>query len=56
MGKFTVPTEDQEALLKSEGIDPEDMLVWLAGEDKLIIRNARTGTDIALYFVQRIQS
>ena len=56
MAKFTVPDAKQEQLLLAEGIDPAHKMVQWAGEDKLILRNLRTGTDIALYFPQRLKS
>ena len=55
MAKFTVPDVDQERLLRAEGIDPERKMVQWAGEGKLILRNLVTGTDIALYFPQRLK-
>ena len=56
MAKFTVPNADQEALIRAEGIDPVGKMVQWAGEDKLILRNMKTSTDIALYFPQRLKS
>lgn len=55
MAKFTVPDEHQKALLRAEGIDPENKMVQCAGEGKLILRNLRTSTDIALYFPQKLK-
>ena len=56
MAKFSVPDAEQEKLLRAEGIDTSHIMVQYEGEDKLILRNLRTGTDIALYFPQRLKS
>ena len=56
MAKFAVPSPEQEALIRAEGIDADHMMIQYEGEDKLILRNLVTGTDIALYFPQRLKS
>ena len=56
MGRFSMPDPEQAELLRSEGIDPTHMMVQLADEGRMILRNLVTGTDIVLYFSQKLKS
>ena len=47
--KYRVPNEEQEALLRAAGIDPNAVMIYLENEDTIYMLSLHTRDEITLH-------
>ena len=47
--KYRVPNEEQEALLRAAGIDPNAVMIYLENEDTIYMLSLHTQDEITLH-------